>query len=155
MRSPVEYAHHEATIAEVAVRMGDATIGFMPVCDDDGRVLGVVTDRDIAVRTFTYEEGRLGDLPIARIMTPELVSCRPDDPVERAEALMRKHRVERVVVVDEHRRPLGVISLADLSQVDELETARTLRIVVSREVAPPPIVARPAPAHARRRTART
>jgi CBS domain-containing protein len=137
MKGPVDIARFDATISEVATRMGDARIGFMPVCDESGRVLGVVTDRDIAIRAFSFESDAPGAMAIAHIMTPELVACRADDDVKRAEVLMREYKVSRVLVVDDRHQPVGVISSADLSQLDDADAARTLRVLGARDAVPP------------------
>jgi protein-L-isoaspartate(D-aspartate) O-methyltransferase len=116
--------------------MGDTRLGFFPVCDDRGRAVGVVTDRDLAVRAFADGEPA-GEQPISRIMTPGVLACRPEDDLGRAEALMRAHRTWRVLIVDEQGQPAGVISLADLVDVDGIDVRELVRALAERDVAPP------------------
>lgn len=133
MRSGVEPAHAGQMLDEVARRMRDAQTGFLPVCAEDGTVVGIVTDRDIAVRACAEK------LPVAatrvdRIMTRAVIACAANDPLSRAGQLMMQHQRWRIVVTDRERRLLGVISLTDLAQYEEpLQLARILRQVSSRE----------------------
>jgi protein-L-isoaspartate(D-aspartate) O-methyltransferase len=133
MTAPVRVTREGEPAAGAARLMRDANIGFLPVCDAAGRAVGVLTDRDIAIRACAEEvfTATVGD-----IMTPEILSCTADDRVELAEALMCQHRTSRILVVDADGRPAGVISVADLARIDGAAAARTLREVSEREVAP-------------------
>src|SRR5512144_2971156 len=117
MRSPVECARQDEPLTEIARRMRESNIGFMPVCGGDHRVIGVVTDRDIAVRAVAEDQAS-GDWPVGDIMTEDVITCRAGDELTDAVELMRRHRASRIVVTDLHGVPFGVISLADLAQVD-------------------------------------
>jgi len=103
-------------LAQVVERMWDADCGIVPVVDDDGRPLGVITDRDISVATATR------DLTPARIRAADMVrghviACRPEDDVKAALKLMAQHRVRRLVVTTEAGLLHGVISLDDVARV--------------------------------------
>lgn len=135
MISPVECAVLDEPVSEVARRMRDGNIGFLPVCSWEGKVLGAVTDRDLAVRSLA--EGASPGRPVRELMTPLVVSLSADDDVRAAGALMREHRTQRVVVVDEAGRALGVVSLADLARADASSAGAVLREVVGREVRDP------------------
>lgn len=145
MRNQVEPAAPSQSVGSVARIMRDGQVGFVAVCDADRFVLGVVTDRDVAVRLCA--EGGLGfDTPVSEIMTRNLVTCRPSDPLSRAEQLMIEYRKARVIVTDDEQRLIGVISLTDIAQCEEpLRAARILREISAREyrfrrssVVPPP-----------------
>jgi CBS domain-containing protein len=121
------------TVRQAARRMLEADVGFLPVCDDSGRVVGVLTDRDLAVRVCA-EKGRSCDEPVADVMTREVISCRPGHPLGHAEALMCKGRKSRIVVTDKNGRLVGVISLSDIVQYDKpRRVARTLYDIASRK----------------------
>lgn len=133
MRNEVEPARTGQALDEVARRMRDAQTGFLPVCDDAGTVVGVVTDRDIAVRGCA-EKLPPADTRVDRIMTRSVIACAPDDPLSRVGELMMQHQRARVVITDSERRLLGVVSLTDLAQYEEpLQFARIARQVSSRE----------------------
>ncbi|HEX6272607.1 MAG TPA: CBS domain-containing protein [Polyangiaceae bacterium] len=118
-----------------AARMRADNIGFLPVCDARGRVVGTLTDRDIAIRLVA--DNRPTSTPVAEIMTREVVACSPSDDVHRAEQLMGKHKKSRIICIDDDGKPVGVISLSDIAQHESSEqTARTMRRVTMREVHP-------------------
>lgn len=133
MRNEAEPAGPETTADAAARIMREAGVGLVAVCDVQGRVLGVVTDRDIAMRVCG--EGRVpSDTSVAEIMTRTLVSCRPNDPLSRAEQLMIEHHKSRILLVDESGRLEGVISLTDIAQCEEpLRAARVFREISQRE----------------------
>src|SRR5579863_10351449 len=81
----------EDSVGHAARRMLEADVGFLPVCDEQGRVIGVLTDRDIALRVCG-ENGRSGETRVADVMTREVLSCRPGHPLGHAERIMRATR---------------------------------------------------------------
>jgi CBS domain-containing protein len=119
--------------AEKAGRiMRDRNVGFVPVCDAAGKVIGTLTDRDLAIRVLA--DGRPGTTPVQEIMSKEVISCSPEDDVERAAALMGKHQKSRMLCVDDSGKLIGVISLSDIaSRGDRQQAAETMRQVSSRE----------------------
>ena len=134
MKTDVECVASNESVAEAARRMRDEEVGFLPVCDPAGRVLGAITDRDITVRLVT--ERRSPDTPVQDLMTREVVACHPTHLIERAEFLMGRAKVSRIMCIDEDSGHLvGVISLSDIAQVEEgARASETLREVSSREV---------------------
>jgi CBS domain-containing protein len=116
--------------------MRDAHIGFLPVCDDRDRLIGVVTDRDMAVRLCATGEVP-GKTPIEAIMSTDVVSCSPAADVRDAEMLMAQNRKSRIVVVADDGTPEGVISLSDLAGRPGAEAADLLRMIAGREVLAP------------------
>ncbi len=132
MRRPVECCKDKDTVETAARKMRESNIGFLPVCDEASRVVGVLTDRDIVVRVCA-----LGLKPhktrTSEVMTRDVVGCRPGDDLKRAQELMVKFRKSRIVVWEEGKLA-GVISLADIATRDQPFTAETLREVAAREV---------------------
>jgi CBS domain-containing protein len=102
--------------ADQAARiMWEQDCGAAPVVDQDGRVVAVLTDRDICMAAFT--QGRaLGDIRVSSAMSRTLWSCRPEDDVKNAEKSMRAHQVRRLPVVDVEGRLVGILSLSDLAR---------------------------------------
>jgi len=102
-----------ASLDEAARCMRESDIGDVLVLDQDDAVCGVVTDRDIVVRSVADGQdptsARLGD-----ICTRDLLSLRSDDSVERAVEMMRDNAIRRLPVVDDGR-PVGIVSLGDLA----------------------------------------
>ena len=121
------------TIQSAALKMRDSNIGFLPVCSIEGKTLGVITDRDMALRACaTGLDPRR--TPVTEIMTHQLVSCHPTDDVRYVEGLMARNRKSRIIVQDEAGHPVGVISLADIARHDRVFAAETMRQVTSREI---------------------
>jgi len=133
MRQPVQVCRDSESVAVAARRMRDGNIGFLPVVGADGRTLGVLTDRDIVVRVCA-EGHSARRTAVKDAMTVGVVACGPLDDLTTVQELMRRHRKSRVLVQEVDGHPVGVVSIADLAQHMEPETARTLRAVVRREV---------------------
>jgi CBS domain-containing protein len=131
MKTDLECVSVRDGAGDAARRMRDRNIGFLPVCDDSGKVVGTLTDRDIAVRVVAEEMPP--STPVETVMSREVVACRPQDDISEAEQLMASHRISRILCIDEERRPTGVISLSDIAQEDAEEASRLLREVSERE----------------------
>jgi CBS domain-containing protein len=100
------------TLLDVAARrMRDENVGCLPVAEGD-RLVGMVTDRDLVVRALAEGRPRMA---VSEIMSSEVLCCHADQPVEEAARLMEEHGVRRLVVLDREDRPVGVVSLHDLS----------------------------------------
>ena len=132
MKTNVECVSRDATVVDAARRMRASNIGFLPVCDEAGKVLGTLTDRDLAIRVIADE--RDPETPVSDVMTREVVACSPGDDLERAEELLGAYQKSRIMCIDAEGHLSGVISLSDIAQYDESENAsRTLREVSERE----------------------
>ena len=116
----------EATIREAAQLMKQLDIGPLPVCDE-GRLVGMLTDRDITLRA-TAEGRDPKSTPVVDVMTPEVICCFDTDEVEQAALLMQEAQLRRLVVINDERRPVGVVSLSDivLQTGDQKLAGRTL-----------------------------
>jgi CBS domain-containing protein len=125
MNPRVERIGMDEPVRAAAVRMRDYDIGFLPVTDSKGLVVGTITDRDITIRAVAEGNltGRCGDF-----MTREVISCFANDDVDRAEELMSLYQKSRVVVLDDQGYLAGVISLADIARSRKLrESGDTLK----------------------------
>jgi CBS domain-containing protein len=133
MKINVEHASPDECITDVAERMRDHMLGCVPVCDDEGRVIGVVTDRDLVLRVLA-ERRDPDDTRVRDVMSTGVVACRPHDPVSLAEHLMAQHQKSRIVITTEDDVLVGIVSLTDIAQHEEpLRTARVLRDVTARQ----------------------
>jgi CBS domain-containing protein len=111
--------------------MKEEDVGIVPVVEQVGgaetraRLVGVLTDRDIAVRLVA--EGRTNDAPVRDVMSGGVRTCTPDDSVREVMELMGREQVRRIPVVDERGSLVGVVSQADLARsAKETEVARTV-----------------------------
>jgi CBS domain-containing protein len=130
MTRDVRTATREMTLRDVAVMMHEGDMGSVPVVED-GRLIGIVTDRDIVVRCIA--EGRGAETPINEAMTTEIFSVKPDDFAFEAVRLMGDKQVRRIPVITNDGTLAGIISMADiaLETEDELEIAETLEEISS------------------------
>lgn len=131
MKTDVECVSPQTTLRDAARRMRDQNVGFLPVCDRSMCAIGTITDRDIAVRGVA--EGQSLETPVAAILTPEVIACRPEDDLSYARELMAQHQKSRIMCIDRSGRIEGVISLSDIAQLDQQQGAMTLRDVSARE----------------------
>jgi CBS domain-containing protein len=132
MKREVECAQASETVQVAAGKMRDGNVGFLPVCDENGKVIGTLTDRDITVRMVA--EGLGPQTAVRDLMTPELVCCRPSDDLVIAERLMGERQKSRIVCTDRNGNLVGVISLSDIAQEEaDAQLADTVRQVTERE----------------------
>jgi CBS domain-containing protein len=140
MKKKVFVCHEDDTVAQCARTMRDQNIGFIPIVDDEGLVSGVVTDRDLAVRVLA--EGLSVDTPVRTIMTRDVRICWEKDPLRTAERKMAEVKRSRLVIVDDERRCVGVISLSDVALSDSRSQAgHVLYEVTQRKTARPALPA--------------
>ena len=101
--------------ASVAVQiMWDRDCGVVPVTDDHGHVVGVVTDRDICMAAH-LRGLPLFSLPIDSVMSSPVYTCAPDDDISDVERRMSERQVRRVPVVDASGLPIGILSVGDVA----------------------------------------
>ena len=109
--------HDKENVSVAARTLTHYNIGAMPVCGSDGRLCGVVTDRDIVTRCMA--QGRDPEKTTVRqIMTPQVVSVSPDMDSSAAAHLMGRRQVRRLPVVEDGK-VCGMLSLADLANREE------------------------------------
>jgi CBS domain-containing protein len=115
--------------------MKDRQIGFLPIVDMTNRLVGVLTDRDIALRVVA--EGQPFTTTARDVMTRDVLSVHPDDELTYAEDKLAAWKKSRVPLVTESGMCVGVISLADISQHESRKRAgEILRAVTRRETKP-------------------
>jgi CBS domain-containing protein len=112
MTAQVATATPRNTIADVARMMADVESGAVPVTDD-GKVVGLITDRDIVLRAVA--EKLSFDTSVTEVMTPDVETCRQDDNVADAAAKMGARQIRRLVVLDESGGLAGMLSLGDIA----------------------------------------
>jgi CBS domain-containing protein len=120
MTRDVQTIQPDQTAREAASFMLNADAGSIPVTDGS-RLIGMITDRDIAVRGVAKGNGP--DTPVRELMTDDLVVVRIDDDVEDAASKMSEAQVRRLPVIDQDERLCGIVSLGDLSREADTECA--------------------------------
>jgi CBS domain-containing protein len=122
MTKEVVVVDPKSSLKDAAQKMRIRDIGFLPVCEDD-QILGVVTDRDIIVRSTA--EGTNPNTSLGRdLITTPAVSCFDDQDVEEAARLMEEHQIRRVIVLSrDDNRLAGVVSLGDIARGSTRKTS--------------------------------
>ena len=113
MTRDVRVATPGQPIRDVARMMAEIDAGAMPVGEND-RLIGMITDRDIAVRAVA--QGKGPDTPVREVMSTEVLYCYEDDELERVAKNMGDVQVRRLPVVNRDKRLVGIVSLGDLAK---------------------------------------
>ena len=100
-------------LAEAAALMLDADCGILPVVDDQGKIVGVVTDRDMYIALATRNK-LASQLTVGEVARSEVVTCGPDDDVQAALATMKQHHVRRLPVEGFGGTVAGIVSMNDI-----------------------------------------
>ena len=117
MTNPVVRIHPDESVAVAARTLTHYNIGILPVCGNDGRVVGLVTDRDLVTRCLA--SGRSpANTPVRDVMTTKIVSAQPDMDASLAAGLMGREQIRRLPVL-ENGRLCGMVSLGDLAVQQE------------------------------------
>lgn len=117
----VAYLTPEATISDCAKLMCNKHIGCIPVCDSSKTIVGLVTDRDVILRSIACDKD-IKNTPISDIMTCKVCCCGPDEEVNEAEKKMSDEQIRRLPVVDENNKIIGIITLGDLCANQNVNT---------------------------------
>ena len=117
MTAPVIRIHPDETVAVAARTLERYNIGILPVCGGDGRLCGLVTDRDLVTRCLAAGRSPANTM-VRDVMTAKVISARPDLDGAAAASLMGKEQIRRLPVV-ENGRLCGMVSLGDLATQQE------------------------------------
>ncbi|WP_235026078.1 CBS domain-containing protein [Caballeronia arationis] len=109
---PAVFLAPDETLATAARKLRKDNIGCLPVCQD-GRLLGMITDRDIAMRSVADNRDP-NHMRVRDAMSVDAICCLKEDSAEEAATLMRQAHVQRLAVVNADRRLVGIISMSDL-----------------------------------------
>jgi CBS domain-containing protein len=123
MTKSVKTIEAGATLQEAAQMMRELDVGVLPV-SNGGKPTGMLTDRDIVVRALADSRDPTQTC-VQDIITPRVCSILEDRDVQEAAELMAKEQVRRLLVVDEQRRAVGILSLGDLSRGSAETAAET------------------------------
>jgi CBS domain-containing protein len=133
MTTDVVIARPDQSIAEAARMMAQCDSGALPVGEDD-RLVGMITDRDIAIRAIAKDRGP--DTPIREAMSKEVLYCFQDEDVEHVADNMGEQQVRRLPVLDRDKRLVGIVSLGDLATNSKPKTSGQAIAAISRPGGP-------------------
>lgn len=124
MTAHPESARMDESVQSVALRMAEGDFGFVPVVDG-ARVIGAVTDRDLAVRVVA--KGLSPSTAVSEVMTRDIFTVSKDDSVEEVLSAMGDRQLRRFPIVTDNGDLVGVVSIGDLTRkADREETGETL-----------------------------
>src|SRR3712207_1132773 len=128
MTRAVEIASPEDTVQQAASRMAELDVGVLPVGEND-RLVGMLTDRDIAIRAVA--QGRGPDTKVREAMTPEVRYCFEDEDLDEVVQNMGENKVRRLPVMSRDKRLVGIVSFGDVALYGDSEQADTAVTAVS------------------------
>ena len=131
MTRDVTMASPDETLQRVARRMAALDVGALPVGEND-RLVGMITDRDIAVRGIA--EGKGPTAKVRDVMTPEVKYCFVDELVKEISSNMAEIQVRRLPVLDRDKRLVGILSLCDIAVSDDPDPAIEALSGISRPI---------------------
>lgn len=144
MRTPYTCGR-ETNLGEAAELMWKGNCGFLPMTGPDGKVCGVITDRDVCIALGT--RNRLaGEITAGEVSSGKLFACSPEDEIHVALLTMREGKVRRLPVLDSQGKAVGVLSIDDvllhaepsgsgkIAQLSTDEVVRSCRVINQREL---------------------
>lgn len=108
----------EAKVQDVAKLMSENKIGCVPVCDNENKICGIVTDRDLVLRCIACEKDSK-NTKISEIMSCNVCTCNENEEIINAETLMGKNQIRRLPVCNKENQVVGIFSIGDLVQNDK------------------------------------
>ena len=113
MCNEVAYVNPDCSVEDCAKLMCNNHIGCVPVCDDKNSLVGIITDRDIILRTIACDKD-VKTTNASDIMTCNVCTCTQDEPITEAENKMATNQIRRIPVVD-NNKVIGMLTLGDLA----------------------------------------
>ena len=107
----------DATVCEVVKLMEKNHIGCVPVCDKNNCIIGVITDRDIILRSIACDKD-VKSTNVSEIMTCNVCTCNENDNISEAEKKMSENQIRRIPVVD-NNKVIGILTIGDLAHYDK------------------------------------
>src|SRR5947199_9879760 len=120
MHKGVDWVSPDTPVTELAKLMREHDIGAIPIGEND-RLIGMVTDRDIVCKGLAEDSFDTSRATARDVMTPGIHCCREDDDLDKAVQHMEALKIRRLPVINNSKRMVGIISLADISQSTSVE----------------------------------
>ncbi|WP_280248928.1 CBS domain-containing protein [Nocardia abscessus] len=127
MTPNVECVRSSDTVVAAAQRMAELNVGALPICGEDDKLKGMLTDRDIVVKVIAQRKDPLG--VDAGELGGELVTVEADDDVRKVMSVMSQHQIRRVPVLEQGRL-VGIIAQADVATtVENTQSGSTVEAI--------------------------
>lgn len=115
MCNNVHYVKADCKVSDVINLMNSNHIGCVPICDDENKICGILTDRDILLRSTAYNKDNCNTL-VSDIMTTNVCTCNENDEICEAEKKMAKNQIRRIPICNQDNKIVGILTLGDLAQ---------------------------------------
>jgi CBS domain-containing protein len=115
MTRPVLTCHAQDTLNIAAHKMWESDCGSIAVVNDEGKLVGMITDRDICMAGL-LQGNPLADIPVHTAMARHVYAVEPEQTTDDVERLMAHHQVRRIPVVGPDGKPVGIVSINDLAR---------------------------------------
>lgn len=113
MTTPVLYCRSNESLEQAAKKLWDHDCGALPIVNDEGHLVGMLTDRDICMAAL-FQGKPLRDLRVEEAMAKQVITCKASDSIEDAERIMEQEQIRRLPVVDNDGGLMGIVSMADI-----------------------------------------
>ena len=120
MCNKVIWVKSDVNVREVAKIMSDEHIGCLPVCDDENKIIGLITDRDLVTRAVAVKKD-IDKTKVDEIMTTHVYKIKPDNQVSEASKIMCDCQIKRLPVI-ENEQIVGIITLGDLANENNVSS---------------------------------
>ena len=117
MNEGVCFVRLETKISDVAKIMKENHIGCVPVCDGNNTICGILTDRDILLRTVACNKD-VNSTTASEIMTTNVCTCKKEEEMQNAQSKMSTYQIRRLPVCDEQNKVVGILTLGNLAEND-------------------------------------
>lgn len=104
----------DTRVDEIAKLMSEKHIGCVPVCDTNNCICGIITDRDILLRSVACDKDTC-NTTASQIMSTDVCTCKQDDEMTNAESKMSSKQIRRLPVCDENSHVIGILTVGDLA----------------------------------------
>ena len=119
-------ASPDTTIKEIAKLMNDNDIGSIPICDSNNSICGIITDRDIVLKVVACDKS-INSTKAEEIMSKNICCCKQTDEIKDIENKMGIYQIRRIPVCNDKNNVIGIVSLKDLTKIENDEIAKTLK----------------------------
>ena len=114
MSKDVCFVKPDCNVYDAARIMNENHIGCIPICNDEKNVVGVLTDRDIVLRSVACDKNAK-NTPVSDIMTTNVYTCKSEQDIEYAQSIMEQNQIRRIPIVDNTNKMVGILSTGDLA----------------------------------------
>ena len=123
---PVVTIGPNETVAAAVQKLAEHDRGSIPVCNEKGELVGIITERDIVRKCFVRSDA-LASIKIEDVMTKEVAIGSPEDDLDYPISVMKQKRIRHLPIVDSHNKVVGMVSMRDLLDVQLSETKAEIR----------------------------